>query len=123
MHHLTNRIMSLFDKDIATSEIPCIKEGRKWMTDTIIEVVNYFMRYNKRLYKDEWEVMEKIRQEVIMEWIGNPVLKKFHINGTGTGIFKSEIKGYKYVIVVEVRFDWCDTEDYVEYVRVPVIKL
>lgn len=116
--------MSLFDKDITTSEITCIQEGKKWMTDTITEVVDYFMMCNKLLYKDEREVMNNIRQKVIMEWIGNPALKKFHINGTGTGVFKSETKGYKYVVVVEVRFDWVDNpEDYVEYVRVPVIKL
>jgi hypothetical protein len=67
--------------------------------------------------------MNTIRSKIIRCWVCSPVLKKFNISGTDTHVIRSNTSGYKYEVIVNVRFEWeTDMGHYVEYIRVPIIK-
>ena len=116
--------MSLFCDNIK-SEIP----GQKWMRDNINYVASCHLNDLKQIagrrisYSNDREEMSSIRSKIISCWIGNPALIEFNISGTDTHVIHSSISGYRYEVIVNVRFKGeTDMEHYVEYIRVPIIK-
>ena len=124
--------MSLFCDNI-TNEIPILSEGQKFMKEDIYYVVNRYINQqisqavsekHPRSFLDDLQEQYTIRQDIIYNWIGaSTSLKRFNIAATETLITHSSIKGYKYEVIVNVRFcGETDLENYVEFIRVPIIK-
>ena len=120
--------MSLFDKDIVTKDLSWMNDGRDWMLEHIRIAVNGFLNSPRgrhiMICDDDAGVMWNIAGIVRCVWLDNSdLLKQFNIDATCTMIHHSRTKGYKYDVVVDVRFISHDLEDYVEFIRVPIIKL
>ena len=114
--------MSLFCNNIE-SDLP----GQKWMRDNINYAISCYLDNLEKIsqipHSGDREEMLTIRRKIIRCWICNPALREFNISGTETLVIHSTISGYKYEVIVNVRFEWeTDMEHYVEYIRVPIIK-
>ena len=119
--------MSLFDKDIVTKDPSWVECGRDWMLKCIQIVVDDFIK-DPSIHYDHYEGISEageIAHIVRSNWVDNrSELKRFNIDATSTTVSPSITRGYKYDVVVKVRFDGVDDpEDYVEFIRVPIIKL
>ena len=113
--------MSIFNDNI-TNEPEFITEGRKWMIDCINEICYTFFKLDVYQYpkSDEKKALVNLIRECWISSYG----KRFHIRATSTSIRESKIPGYKYEVIVEVNFDWCDDPlDYIPFVNVPICKL
>ena len=112
--------MGVFSNNIENDPL-FITEGRQWMTSCILETVAKYFTHNKPYYDDKTE-MYHIKQQIICNWMNFAALKQYFIDGTETIVTYSKTPGYKYDVVVNVRFVWEeDRENYVEFVRVPII--
>lgn len=112
--------MSLFNNNIK-SDLP----GQKWMRDNIDYAASCYLveKISQLAHPSDREEMTAIRRAIIRCWICNPTLKEFNISGTDTLVIHSTTSGYKYEVIINVRFEGeTDMEHYVEYVRVPIIK-
>ena len=116
--------MSLFCDNIK-SDLP----GQKWMRENINWAASCYLNDLKQIagrrisYSDDREQMKTIRSRIISCWVCNPALIEFNISGTDTLVIHSSTSGYKYEVIVNVRFEGeTDMEHYIEYVRVPIIK-
>ena len=113
--------MGVFSNNIENEPF-FITEGRQWMTSRILETVAKYIVHNNT-YGDKDE-MGYIKQQIICNWMNFAALKQYFIDGTETIVTYSKTPGYKYDVVVNVRFVWEeDRENYVEFVRVPIIKM
>ena len=116
--------MSLFCDNIK-SDLP----GQKWMRDNINYITFCYLNSleqtaRRRIsYSNDREEMSTIRKKIARCWICDPLLTEFNISGTDTHVIYSSISGYRYEVIVNVRFKWeTDMDHYVEYIRVPIIK-
>ena len=115
--------MSLFDKDIVTKDPSWMNDGRDWMLEHIRTATNDYGQCSMTR-GDDFDIMKDIAGIVRSVWLGNrDLLKQVNIDATSTMVYLSRTKGYKYDVVVDVRFIAHDLDDYVEFIRVPIIKL
>lgn len=116
--------MSLFCDNIK-SDLP----GQKWMRDNINYVASCYLNNLKQIVERriscsyDRDEITTIRSEIVRCWVCNPTLIEFNISGTDTRVIHSTTSGYKYEVIVNVRFEGeTDMDHYVEYIRVPIIK-
>ena len=123
--------MSLFSDNIE-NEIPYIARGKKWMIHEVLHQVECYVndefdrvvrhRLPPTYYNDDSGERLHIQQMLIGVWINNGSLKYFHIDGTSTEVHPSKESGYKYEVVVSVRFEgYTDPNEYTEFIRVNII--
>ena len=117
--------MSIFSDNI-TNELSYIEKGKSWMIQMIQSTIDYFASEfapGSEIFDTDEQARMFLQQQIIYCWLNKSIIKEFHITGTETIINPSTIRGYKYDVIVNVRFDDCtDPEDYVPFVKVHVIK-
>lgn len=117
--------MSIFDKDLITSEPTFIKGCREWMVKVINKVVRDYISDSIDNTGSIWDgPMNYIRNNVRFTFIENmrKLEDRYNISATHTTIEECHDGEHKYVINVVVRLvDEKDLDKYINIIKMPII--
>lgn len=119
--------MSIFDKDLITSESSFVKGCREWMMRTIDNVIHDYISYSIDNTLPTWDRHAiYIRNNVRFVFVENmrELEAKYNISATDTTIERCYDGKHAYVINVGVRLvGEKDPENYINIIKMPVISL